>query len=171
MFSTITAYTPTGKKIEKPHTKQNMDLYNKFLLKQKERRARWEAFQNQRRKRLDPQSPVAEFTPGFVRDSDLLNVKVTVQNLDQHERSPTHSYGGTKHLKRDSVTLNYSAEKSTFKKQNLMAKHGSTSMIKDFPENYLQKMNPKARRTSCLSQRSIDKYNKYAKSRSKSLVN
>ena len=46
MFSTITAYTPTGKKIEKPHTKQNMDLYNKFLLKQKERRARWETFQS-----------------------------------------------------------------------------------------------------------------------------
>ena len=55
-----------------------MDLYNKFLLKQKERRARWEAFQNQRRRKLDPQSPVAEFTPGFMRDSDLLNVKVTV---------------------------------------------------------------------------------------------
>ena len=171
MFSTITAYTPTGKKIEKPHTKQNMDLYNKFLLKQKERRARWEAFQNQRRRKRDSQSPVAEFTPGPMRDSDLLNLKVTVQNIDQHERSPTYSYGGAKHIRRDSITPNYCSEKPQFKKQHLMAKHGSTSMIKDFPENYMQKMNPKVRRTSCLSQRSIDKYNKYAKIRSKSLVN
>ena len=45
MFSTITTYTPTGMKREMPHTKRNMDLYNKFLLKQKEKRALWEEFQ------------------------------------------------------------------------------------------------------------------------------
>ena len=73
---------------------------------------------------------------------------------------------------RDTATPNYPAEKPLVKKADSIARHGSTSMIDEFPEKYMHKMNPKtARRMSCLSIKSEKRYGKPNKERSKSLAN
>ena len=44
MFSTITTYSPTGLKRKEPHNKQNQIKYNRFIVKERERRLKWELY-------------------------------------------------------------------------------------------------------------------------------
>ena len=73
---------------------------------------------------------------------------------------------------RDAATPSYCREKPLVKTAKGIARHGSTSIFDEFPMNYMHKMNPKtARRMSCLSVKSMKRYGKPNKGRSKSLAN
>ena len=89
MFSTLHYFSPTGLKREIIHTKQNVDEFNKFVIKYRSQKRKWEHYKAYKK----ANKASAEYSAGLDKSSKLINLNVTVTDLNDNSpvkaRAPT----------------------------------------------------------------------------------